>query len=93
MRGIYQGRFRDKTMAMAQLEMRFPLFGIVGGAVFGGMGQVASRPVDFKSSGFHYAGGGGLRIFIDRATSSVLRVDAGFSKEGYTLFFGFGEAF
>ncbi len=93
MRGIYRGRFRDKTMAMAQLEMRFPLFGIVGGTVFGGMGQVASRPVDFKSSGFHYAGGGGVRIFIDRATSSVLRIDAGFSREGYTLFFGFGEAF
>ncbi|MCD6201962.1 MAG: BamA/TamA family outer membrane protein, partial [Bacteroidales bacterium] len=93
MRGIYRGRFRDKAMAMAQMEMRFPLYGIVGGAVFGGMGQVAPRPMDFKNSGFHYAGGGGLRIFMDRATSSVLRVDVGFSKEGNTLFFGFGEAF
>ncbi len=93
MRGIYRGRYRDKTLAMAQLEMRFPIVWIIGGAVFGGMGQVGPRLTDFKGNGFHYAGGGGLRICIDKATSSMLRVDVGFSNEGYTLFLGFGEAF
>ncbi len=93
MRGIYRGRFRDKSLAMAQLEMRFPVFWIVGGAVFGGMGQVQPHLLDFKGDGFHYAGGGGLRILMDKATSSVLRIDIGFSKGGHTVFLGFGEAF
>ena len=93
MRGIYQGRFRDKTLAMGQVELRFPLFWVIGGAAFAGMGQVQPHFSDFKGNGFHYAGGGGLRICMDKKTSSVLRVDVGFSKGGHTVFLGFGEAF
>lgn len=93
MRGIYWGRYRDKTMVVAQLEVRFPVYWIFGGTLFGSMGQVGPRMVDFTGNGFHYAGGIGLRALIDKATSSVLRMDLGFSHEGYTLFLGFGEAF
>ena len=93
MRGIYWGRYRDKSMAMAQVEVRFPIYRIIRGTVFGGMGQVGPRLADYRGNGFHTAGGVGLRALIDKATSSVLRMDLGFSREGYTIFFGFGEAF
>jgi len=39
MRGVYRGRYRDKTLAMGQLELRFPIFWVVGGTVFGGIGR------------------------------------------------------
>jgi len=41
MRGIYYGRFRDKTIIEAQLELRFPIVWLIGGTVFTGLGEVA----------------------------------------------------
>ncbi len=93
LRGYYSRRFRDKSAVGGQAEVRFPLFWIVSGAAFAGMGQVAPRVSAIQWSGFHYAGGGGLRVLFDRASRSVLRFDVSFSEEGHTYFLGFGEAF
>jgi hypothetical protein len=38
MRGLFDGRFRDKTAAAVQAEYRFPIWKIVGGVVFAGRG-------------------------------------------------------
>ena len=93
MRGIYEARFRDKSMLMSQLEVRYPIFWIISGVAYGGLGQVAPEVKDFNMSSFHYAYGAGLRLLIDEKTSSVLRFDFSFSKEGHTIFVGFNEAF
>ena len=93
MRGIYEARFRDKSMLMSQLEVRYPIFWIISGTVYGAVGQVAPKVSDITMSGFHFGYGAGLRLLIDEATSSVLRFDISFSEEGHTIFVGFNEAF
>jgi len=93
MRGIYENRYRDKTVVMGQMELRFPIFWIVSGTVFGGMGQVAPTYGDLKMNSFHYGYGTGFRVLIDKATDSVLRFDFSFRKGGHSIFIGFNEAF
>lgn len=93
MRGIYENRYRDKTLSMAQLELRFPIIWIISGVSFFGMGQVAPTYGDFTMDGFKYGYGAGLRLLIDEKTSSVLRFDISFRKDGYSIFVGFNEAF
>jgi len=93
MRGIYENRYRDKTVSMAQIEFRFPIIWIVSGTAFTGIGQVAPSYGDFKMDGFKYGYGAGLRLLIDEATSSVLRFDISFREGGHSIFIGFNEAF
>ena len=93
MRGVYENRYRDKQMLMAQMEMRFPLFWIISGATYAGIGQVAPKVADFGFDKFHLGYGAGFRILIDEATSSVLRFDFSFDKDGHSIFIGFNEAF
>ncbi len=93
MRGIYENRYRDRQMLSAQMEMRFPIFWIISGAAFGGIGQVAPKLEDFRFEEFHPAYGLGLRVLIDEKTSSTLRFDLSFSHNAHTIFVGFNEAF
>ncbi len=93
MRGVYENRYRDKTVLTGQLELRFPIVWIVGGTVFGGMGQVGPTYKSYKIDNFKYGGGFGLRLLIDEQTSSVLRFDVSFRKGGHGIFIGFNEAF
>ncbi len=93
MRGIYENRYRDKTLIFAQTELRFPIVWIISGAAFAGMGQVAPTYGNLKMSGFKYGYGGGLRLQVDKKTDSVLRFDVSFRKDGHSIFIGFNEAF
>ncbi len=93
MRGIYENRYRDKTVSMAQLELRFPIFWIIGGTTFADLGQVAPSYGDYTADGFKYGYGAGLRLLIDKETSSVLRFDLSFREDGHSIFIGFNEAF
>jgi len=93
MRGIYENRYRDNNMVMAQFELRFPIWWIISGASYVGLGQVAPKVSEFAFDSFHYGYGGGLRLLIDKATSSVLRFDVSFGPSGSKIFIGFNEAF
>jgi len=93
MRGIYENRYRDNTVLMSQLEFRFPIVWIIGGTAFGGLGQVAPTYGDMKFDEFKYGYGLGLRLLIDKKTSSVLRFDVSFRDGGHSIFVGFNEAF
>ena len=93
MRGIYYGRFRDLTAVSANLELRFPLFWIIGGTAFGGMGQVAPSLGDFAFNKNHYTYGGGLRLMISSKNRVNLRLDFGFSGDDNSFVLGFSEAF
>jgi len=93
MRGVYEARYRDNNMLMAQFELRFPIIWIISGATYVGMGQVSEHIKDYKFSDFHYGYGAGLRLLIDKTTSSVLRFDYSFGPAGNTIFIGFNEAF
>ena len=92
-RGIYYGRYRDYSSAQLNAELRFPLFWIIGGTVFGGMGQVAPSLGNFAFNKNHYTYGGGLRLMISSKNRVNLRLDFGFSGDENTFVLGFSEAF
>jgi outer membrane protein assembly factor BamA len=93
MRGIYTGRFRDKTMIEGQVELRFPVYWIIGATVFAGLGEVAPTFGDYTWGGIKVAYGAGLRINVHEATRTNVRFDVGFFDKKPLFFFMFLEAF
>jgi len=93
MRGLFDGRFRDKTMAAVQAEYRFPIWKIVGGAAFAGIGEVAERPVDLNIADLQYTCGLGLRVTLDPKERINLRIDLGYSRYGVFPIVVITEAF
>jgi len=93
MRGTYRGRYRDNVALDAQVELRFPIYWIFGGAVFNGIGQVASTYGDINFGGFHYNYGAGLRLMVDSKHDINLRFDYGISSDQQFFIINFAEAF
>lgn len=93
LRGIYEGRFRDKSSLVTQAEYRFPIYWRFGGAVFAGTGGVAERPNFMYLPAFHYSLGGGLRFRIAKQERINIRLDVGASEDDVGFYFVFGEAF
>ena len=93
MRGAYLGRYRDKILMDSQVEVRFPLFWIIGGTIFGGAGQVAPKYQEINLGSFHGIYGAGLRLKVDSKHDINLRVDMGFSKDQQIFIMNFAEAF
>lgn len=82
LRGYYQGRYRDQQLLALQLEYRFPVFWRLGGVLFGGCGEVADDIGALASSALHAAGGGGVRVTLDREAHINLRVDIAANQRG-----------
>ncbi|WP_400194190.1 BamA/TamA family outer membrane protein [Hymenobacter sp. B81] len=94
LRGIYEGRFRDRQLLMGQVELRHHLFWRLNAAVFAGAGQVAPRLRDMGLGEFNYAAGGGLRFQFNRRDRINIRFDYGVGSGGSSgLYFGVNEAF
>ena len=93
MRGIYYGRFRDKTIIEAQLELRFPIAWIIGGTIFTGIGEVAPDINAYTLQGLKWTYGVGLRMMVSESTRTNMRFDLGFYDGRSQFFFTFSEAF
>jgi len=93
MRGIYLGRYRDKLMTVVQTEIRFPIYWIMSGVAFAGLGEVAPSFNSYSSHGIKWSAGAGLRLMVDSVHKANIRFDYGISKDQSFFFFGFGEAF
>jgi outer membrane protein assembly factor BamA len=93
MRGVFEGRFRDRSRTALQLEYRRHVWRSVGLAAFASAGQVAPRLADQRLADFHAAGGLGVRFLISPTERINGRIDFGFGPGGGGLYFGFGEAF
>lgn len=94
MRGYYDGRYRDKNLAVFQTEYRFPLFWRLGAVVFGGIGNVSSHFEDSDFNYLKYSYGGGLRIALNKAERLNLRLDYGIGRGSNNgFYFQLGEAF
>jgi hypothetical protein len=93
LRGYYRGRFRDNNVIIAQQEFRMPIYKVLGLAVFGGIGEVASTINQFKKNQIHYSYGAGLRIKINKKENSNIRIDYGITKDSQGLYVVFAEAF
>jgi outer membrane protein assembly factor BamA len=94
LRGFYEGRFRDRVAAAAQVEYRFPLFWRLGGVLFGGVGLVSPSLEAVSLRDGKPAGGAGLRIALPAKEQRInFRLDVGFSEDGAAVYFAAMEAF
>jgi hypothetical protein len=93
MRGYYDGRFRDKRMAVAQLEYRLPLFWRLGVVAFAGIGNVADKWSNFDLPGMKRSLGFGFRYLFDRKEKIYVRMDFGFGVDDNGFYLSIFEAF
>lgn len=93
LRGYYKGRYRDNNLIVFQGETRIRLFWRIGITAFAGIGQVADKAQHFDSNTFKYNYGAGIRYKLNKKENINLRLDMGFTKEGYGLYIVFAEAF
>ncbi|MEQ8703316.1 MAG: BamA/TamA family outer membrane protein [Phaeodactylibacter sp.] len=93
MRGFYEGRYRDRQMAILQASYRFPLFWRLKGAVFGGLGNVARQISGFRAQNTRWTAGLGLRFLLLEAEQVHVRLDYGFGEGTSGFYLTVGEAF
>jgi hypothetical protein len=94
LRGLYEGRYRDKNALVVQGEYRFPLFWRLGGAVFAGAGTVSPDAAALLSmEDLKAAGGFGLKFLVSREQRIHITADVGFSESGVGLYLNTVEAF
>ena len=93
-RGYYEGRFRDRSAAALQAEIRQPVWKRIGVAAFYGAGAVAPGLGELRLSEARTAGGFGLRIALDTKEKINIRIDQGIGQGGSGgTYFTLGEAF
>lgn len=91
MRGYYYGRYIDRDMATAQLELRQTIYGPISGVVWGGVGTIFSSFKHFDIEQLLPNYGLGLRVAAGGRTS--LRIDYGFGRHSNGLVVSVNEAF
>jgi outer membrane protein assembly factor BamA len=90
LRGYPQDRFLDKSAALVNLELRFPLFSRFGGLIGADFGRVWHSFDQFSLRDWHSNAVVGLRYYMD---TYVIRVDVGISQETLGIYFNFGQIF
>ncbi|MBD3163396.1 MAG: BamA/TamA family outer membrane protein [Candidatus Eisenbacteria bacterium] len=93
LRGLYAGRYVDRSVLAGQLELRYPLIGRFRGVVFGGIGQVARRLGDTRLDAMKGTAGAGLRFVLVPRERIHIRFDVGVGPHGAEIYFQFSEAF
>jgi outer membrane protein assembly factor BamA len=93
MRGYYSGYYRDKDYAALQGEYRYPISARLGGAIFVGLGEVASKIDEFSLDRLKTTAGFGFRYQLVPNQKVKLRLDIGFSETGNESYLNFMEAF
>lgn len=89
-RGYSQNRFLDRSSAVANIEMRFPIYWRFGGVAGFDAGTVARNIGDIFNSTIFTSPVVGLRFYMD---TFMVRVDAGFGREAMGFYFNFGQVF
>jgi hypothetical protein len=93
LRGIENGRYRDRDMAGLQTEYRFPIVGRWGGVVFAETAQVAHELDELTMDGWKYSVGTGIRYALNPDERFNFRMDISFVDGGLGLALNFREAF
>ena len=92
-RGIIQGRYRDRAVALLQAEYRFNIWKRFAGAVFTSYGSVSESLPQIFSSQWKLNYGAGIRFFLDPVNKTSLRADIAFGSDEFNFYFTVGEAF
>ncbi len=94
MRGLFEGKYRDQSMGVAQVEYRLKLHKRWGVTSFAGLGNVyaSQNPLAIQNTKITYGGGG--RFQLSKREKLNLRLDLAHSPgEGLLVYLTFGEAF
>lgn len=91
MRGYYLGRYMDRKMVTAQLELRQAVYGPIGVCVWGGAGSLFDSHKNFDISKILPNVGVGLRLAA--AGRTALRIDYGWGRNSQGLIINVNEAF
>jgi outer membrane protein assembly factor BamA len=91
LRGFRPYRFQDDNLLVVNAEYRWEVFSGLDMAVFGDAGRVSARRWDFSPRDLETSAGFGLRFNARNAT--FLRVDVGFSHEGFQVFVKFNQVY
>jgi hemolysin activation/secretion protein len=91
LRGFRQFRFSDNNALVVNAEYRWEAFPALDMAIFADGGKVFNRLSEFDLRHLQTAFGVGFR-FKTRDTTAF-RIDTGFSREGFQIWFKFNDAF
>lgn len=90
LRGSPQDRYLDKTSAIFNAELRFPIYWRFGGILGYDIGKVWSSPTKFDLTRWSANPTIGLRFYME---TFVVRADVGFGRETTGFYFNFGHIF
>lgn len=90
LRGYSSDRFLDKTLALFNAELRFPIYWRFGGVLGLDAGKVWSSVSKLDLKHWPMNPTAGLRFYMN---TFVVRLDVGFGKETTGLYFNFGHIF
>jgi hypothetical protein len=93
MRGYLEGRFRDKNLALLQLEYRLRLSDRWAFAAFGSTAFIENSLTEFSIENAKWTGGAGIRYFFDPKKRMTIRIDAAFNGKTVLPYLSVGEAF
>ena len=94
LRGLFEGKFRDKNLVLVQGEYRVKLLERWGAVAFSGFGNVFSQDNPFKLNQTKLTYGVGGRFQLSEKEKLNLRLDFAKSpNEDFQIYFTFGEAF
>lgn len=93
LRGYEAGRYRDRTMLLAQAEYRFPLAGRFGAVVFAGTGKVARSFEDMGDEPSLPSVGAGVRWLASEKARVNLSVDVARGRDSTGVYVYVKESF
>jgi outer membrane protein assembly factor BamA len=92
LRGHFEGKYRDRNLALLETEWRFSIWRRFGGVVFSGLGSVFGQKNE--SAKLRPNAGAGLRFMLDTKQKLNIRADYGVGLAGnHGFYLTFGEAF
>jgi len=91
LRGFRNFRFSDRNAMVLNGEYRWEIFSGLDGAVFGDAGKVFARRGQLSFRDLEASAGFGLRF--NARNAAFLRMDVGFSHEGFQVWLKFNDAF
>ncbi len=93
LRGLYEGRLRDKHLMMLQGEYRANLFWRLGASLHAGYGMVAPTFREYSLGNGIFSWGFGARFRPAKTSRFLMRFDYGRTRYGGKFYLALGEAF
>ncbi len=93
LRGYEYNRFFGEKLILVQQDIRFPIWGPIGGIVFAATGRVSNEFGDLFAEKYHMGYGTGLRYYIDKENNLCVRFDIAFGYDTNSTYITFAEAF